>query len=65
MNKIKKMREARKMTQAQLAKRIGVSRSTIAKWETNVSNPRIKSLVTLSRVFSCKVDDLVILRRKT
>ena len=34
---IKELREKRKMTQLQLAEKLGVSDKTISKWETGVS----------------------------
>lgn len=34
---IKQLREARKLTQAELAEKIGVSAKTVSKWETGVS----------------------------
>ena len=37
---IKKLREKNKMTQLQLAERLGVSDKTISKWETGVSQTK-------------------------
>lgn len=35
---VKRLREARRMTQAQLAQRLGVSDKAVSKWETGVSH---------------------------
>ena len=35
---VKQLREARGLTQAELAERIGVSSKTVSKWETGVSH---------------------------
>ncbi|MBN9028893.1 MAG: hypothetical protein BGO05_18545 [Rhizobiales bacterium 63-7] len=37
---VKKLREALKMTQAQLAAEVGVDQSTVSLWETTTSKPR-------------------------
>lgn len=65
MNKIKKLREAHKMTQAELAERVGVGRSTVTKWENGDAIPRPKILIKLSRMFGCRIEDLIFLRRRT
>lgn len=59
MNKIKKQREKNKLTQTELAKVLNVSRSTVACWETFKSTPRPPMLKNLSRLFKCRIDDLL------
>ena len=46
---IKQLREARNLTQADLAERIGVSSKTISKWETAKGLPDITLLQPLAR----------------
>lgn len=56
---ISKMRSNFKITQQTLAKEVGVTRSTVTKWETGKSMPRIDTLRKLANVFGCTVDDLL------
>ncbi len=60
---IKKLRVARGLTQAQLAERVGTARSTVAKWETGASMPRIAVLCRLAEVLGCSVDELLTEKR--
>lgn len=48
-----------KMTQEELAEKLGVSRQTISKWELDVVYPEINKLVELCNLFSCSLDELV------
>ena len=41
---IKELREAKNLTQAELARRIGVSSKTVSKWETGKGLPDISLL---------------------
>ena len=57
-----KLKEARKeagLSQEQLAERITVSRSAIAKWETDKGMPDINNLKILSQVLGVSVDYLL------
>ena len=56
---IKKFRESRKMTQQDLAAYLGVSRSSVAAWETGLAYPRVEILIKLSELFGCTIDELV------
>lgn len=53
------LRKQRKITQEQLAEKMGVSRQTISKWESDEIVPELGKLVTLSELFSCKLDALI------
>ena len=46
------------LTQEELAKRIGVSKSAIAKWETNGGIPDRDNLKKIAEVMKVSVDDL-------
>ena len=59
MNKLRELREHRKMTQDELGKLIGVGRSTVAKWESGENFPRARQLISLANVFDVKVDVLL------
>ena len=46
-------------TQEQLAEKLGVSRQSVAKWESGNSYPEIEKLLILSEIFDISVDDLL------
>ena len=56
---IKQLRESRKLTQAELAGRIGVSSKTVSKWETAKGLPDISLLQPLSEVLGISVIELM------
>lgn len=58
-NTIRQLREARKLTQAELAERIGVSSKTISKWETAKGLPDISLLRPLSQALGISVIELM------
>lgn len=55
---IKKLREKNKMTQLQLAERLGVSDKTISKWETGKGYPDITLLESIADAFRVSVAEL-------
>lgn len=59
MNKIKKIREKRGLTQKRLSEMIMVNQSTVAMWETEKSVPRASNLLKLSNTLNCSVDELL------
>lgn len=56
---IKELRESRKLTQAELAERIGVSSKTVSKWETAKGLPDISLLQPLSQALGISVIELM------
>ena len=56
---IKHLREARNMTQAELAEQIGVSSKTVSKWETAKGLPDISLLQPLAQALSISVIELM------
>ena len=57
-----KIKEARKnagLSQEQLAERLGVSRSAVAKWETDKGIPDVDYLKVLSKLLNVSVDCLL------
>ena len=56
---IKQLREQQKLTQAELANRIGVSSKTISKWETAKGLPDISLLQPLSKALGISVIELM------
>lgn len=59
MNAIREHRTQRRWTQAELAKRLGVERSTVAKWESDLNQPQAAHLIALAEAFGCTVDELL------
>lgn len=57
--KIKLLRTSNAITQEELAEKLNVSRSAIAKWETDNGTPEISNLKLISKMFSISLDDLV------
>lgn len=55
---LKSIREARGMTQQELAERIGVRRETILHLENNRYNPSLEMALKIARVFDLKIEDL-------
>lgn len=57
--KLEALREARGLTQLQVANRIGISKAMISAYETASKAPSIEVLIRLSRLFGVSVDYLV------
>ena len=55
---IKRLREANNFTQQEFSNLIGVSRSTISKWERNLSEPPIDIINLMADLFKVTVDEL-------
>lgn len=56
---IRKLREGRELTQAELAERIGVSSKTVSKWETARGLPDISLLQPLAKALGISVVELM------
>lgn len=56
---LKQLRVAKKLTQAQLAKLLGVDQRTVSAWEKAVCEPSFTLLVTLAEIFDETVDGLL------
>lgn len=57
--KIKLLRVNNGITQEELAEKLNVSRSAIAKWETDNGTPEISNLKLISKEFLISLDDLL------
>lgn len=58
-DRIRELRQARGWTQAELARRMGITRNGINSWEQGLSTPSPGSLVELSRFFLVSTDYLL------
>ena len=59
MNKIREYRERHGFSQEELARRLGIDRSSVAKWESGCNTPKVSHLLELAKIFCCPVDELV------
>lgn len=57
-DKLKKLRQDKGMTQAQLAEAIFVSRSTVAKWENGLGLPSKESMEALEKLFETTREEI-------
>ena len=58
-NRIKELRTARKMTQAEFADRLGVTKSAISSYENGSRLPSYDILIKIARVFHVSTDNLL------
>lgn len=57
--KLKLLRMEKRITQEALAENLNVSRSAIAKWETDNGVPEVSNLKIISKLFDISVDELI------
>lgn len=55
---IRKIRKSNKITQAQLADRLGVSASMIGQYETGVRNPKLSTLASIADALNVSIADI-------
>lgn len=55
---LKQLRTHNNLTQAQLAEKLFVSRSTVAKWENGLGLPNSESLLTLEKLFGISAQEI-------
>lgn len=54
-----KLRKEAKMTQTQLAEKVGVNSNTISQYELGKREPNLEILKKITQVLDCSIDDLV------
>ena len=57
--RIKMLRENKQLSQSDLSKRLGITRSSINAWEMGISTPSTTYLVELSQIFHVSIDYLL------
>ena len=57
--KIKMYRKNKNLSQKNLAEKVGVSRQTLTKWESNKSAPSTENLITVADVLDVPMNDLI------
>lgn len=56
---LKQKREERRMTQADLAERLGVTRQNVSNYETGYKMPPLRVVVAAADVFRCSTDEMI------
>lgn len=57
--RIKVLREQKGFTQAELAKQLNITRSSVNAWEMGISNPSTQYIVELAKIFNVSADYLL------
>ena len=57
--RIKFLRENKKLTQTELSKKLGITRASVNAWELGISVPSTQYLVELARIFEVSTDYLL------
>ena len=53
------LRKNAKMSQENLAEKVGVSRQSISKWENGETYPEMDNILKICKIFHCKINDLI------
>ncbi len=56
---LQNLRKQKRMSQEQLAEKVNVSRQSISKWERGESYPTMNNIMSLCKIFHCKLNDIV------
>lgn len=56
---LSKLRKKKNLTQEQLAKMLGVTRTTVTLWERGTNKPRLEMIEKLTKIFNCPIDKLL------
>lgn len=56
---LKKLRKLKKISQEELAEKVGVSRQSVSKWECGEAYPEMSNILALCSIFKCKMNELV------
>ncbi|MDK2925507.1 MAG: hypothetical protein PWQ41_1281 [Bacillota bacterium] len=56
---LKKLRQRMGLRQDDVARMVGVERSTVANWERGAKQPSLETLVKLSQIFAISLDELL------
>ena len=58
-DRLYELRKANRLSQEDLAEKLGVSRQTISKWEGGITTPELEKLVQMSKIFNVNLDEIV------
>lgn len=58
-DRFKELRKEKNLTQGEIAKELGVSKASVAMWETGQRTPPLKTLNEIAEYFDCRLDYLL------
>jgi len=58
-DRIRYLRDKANMTQTDLAKKLGISRSAVNAWEMSLSSPSINNIIEMTQIFHVSSDYLL------
>ncbi|AJI26274.1 helix-turn-helix transcriptional regulator (plasmid) [Bacillus cereus] len=58
-SQLKRFRESKSFSQEDVARKVGVTRQAVYKWESNKSYPDIDNLILLSELYEVTIDELI------
>ena len=53
------LRKKKGLSQEDLAEKLGVSRQSVSKWESNNTYPETDKIIQICNIFDCSMDDLI------
>ena len=53
------LRKQKKLSQEELAYKLGVSRQAVSKWESGAAFPETEKMLSICKIFDCSLDDLM------
>ncbi len=53
------LRKGKKLSQEELADKLGVSRQSVSKWESGAAYPETEKMLTMCKIFDCSLDQLM------
>lgn len=56
---LKQQREFAQLSQCELAKRTGIKQANISRWENDVQEPQINTIIQLAKFYNITVDELI------
>ena len=63
-HQIQKLRKSKNMSQEKLAEKLGVSRHSISNWEREVSNPDLKTILEITKLFNVSLNQRAFLEKR-
>ena len=58
-DRLKELRKKNRLTQQELADKVGTNRVNITKWETGRTEPTLENIVKLSKILDTTTDELL------
>lgn len=58
-DKLLELRKKNGLSQEELAEKLGVSRQSVSKWESNQTYPETDKIIQIANLFDCSMDDLI------